>query len=258
MVDQRASRSYRAQAIVLKHREYGEADRILTLFTLEHGKLQAIAKGVRKVKSRKAGHLEPFTLVSLQLAKGRTWEVVAQAEAQKTFQNIRDELSLTAQAAYLVELIDRFSFEGEPNPALFKTLAEGLQRLDAGFAPETVVLYFEIRLLELTGFRPELNRCVACDAEVQPEAQYYSPALGGVLCPKSFSADPGAWRISLNALKYLRHFQRSPWAKIKSITIPPEVQKELKHLIQNHLTHLLEYNLKTPGFIKSVQSLQLP
>lgn len=251
-MDQRASRSYRTLAIVIKHRESGEADRVLTLYTLEHGKLQAIAKGVRKSKSRKAGHLEPFTLVSLQLAKGRTWEVVAQAEAQKTFQSIRKDLNLTAHAAYFVELVDRFSYEEGPNRPLFQILSEGLQRLDEGFAPETVVHYFEVRLLDLIGFRPELHRCVACEAQIQPEAQYYSPKLGGALCPKCFSADPNAWRISLNALKYLRYFQRSPWSKIKLRIIPPEVENELKHIIQHHLTYLLEYNLKTPGFLKSV------
>ena len=83
----------------------------MTLYTQEYGKVQAIAKGVRKLKSRKAGHLEPFTLVSIQLAKGRTWELISQAEAQRTFQNIREDLNLTARAAYLVELIDRFSYE---------------------------------------------------------------------------------------------------------------------------------------------------
>lgn len=251
-MNQRASRSYRVQAIVLNHREYGEADRILTLYTLEHGKKQAIAKGVRKAKSRKAGHLEPFTLVSLQLAKGRTWDVVAQAEAQKTFQSIRNDLTLTAHAAYLVELVDRFSYEEGPNRALFQTLTEGLQRLDEGFAAETVVHYFEVRLLDLVGFRPELHRCTACEKQIQPEAQYYSAMLGGVLCPSCFSADPSAWRISLNALKYLRYFQRSPWSKIKARVIPPDVENELNHLVQHHLTYLLEYKLKTPGFLKSV------
>ncbi len=252
-MSQGGARSYRALAIVLKHREYGEADRILTLYTQEYGKIQAIAKGVRKLKSRKAGHLEPFTLVSLQLAKGRTWELISQAEAQRTFQIIREDLNLTARAAYLVELIDRFSYEEGPNRGLFQILLDGLQRLDEGFAPTTVTLYFEIRLLDLVGFRPELQRCVACDAEILPEAQYYSPKLGGALCPRSFSADPTAWRISLNALKYMRHFQRSAWSKIKTLTIPSEIQDEINHLIQHHLTYLLEYNLKTPGFLKSVK-----
>lgn len=252
MESQRDSRSYRTLAVVLKHRESGEADRVLTLYTKEYGKLQAIAKGVRKTKSRKAGHLEPFTLVSLQLARGRTWEVVTQAEAQKTFQFIREDLNLTARAAYLVELVDRFSYEEGPNPSLFQILVEGLQRLDEGFAPETVVHYFEVRLLDLIGFRPELHRCMSCEAQIQPEPQYYSPELGGVLCPNCFSADPSAWRISLNALKYLRYFQRSPWSKIKGRVIPPELEQELNHLIQHHLTYLLEYSLKTPGFLKSV------
>ena len=104
-------RSFRVEAIVLKHRDYGEADRLLTIYTRQKGKLQVLAKGVRKVRSQKAGHLEPFSLASLQLAAGRTWHLVSQAEAQDIFINLTSDLETLGYASYVAELVDRFTFE---------------------------------------------------------------------------------------------------------------------------------------------------
>ncbi|HHX08612.1 MAG TPA: DNA repair protein RecO [Chloroflexi bacterium] len=246
------SRSYRAQAIVIKHREFGEADRILCLYTLEKGKIQAIAKGVRKPKSRKAGHLEPFTQVTLQLAKGRTWDVVTQAETMRNFQNIREDLKLTAQAAYVLELLDRFTYEEGENRLLYNLVLETLARLENGIAPGLAVHYYEVHLMDILGFRPQLRQCVVCGEEIQAEDQYFSAKLGGVVCPRSHTGDPGAWPVSMDALRYLRFFQRSPWPQVKNKSIPEEVDKELSKLIEKYLTYLLEYGLKTPGFLDAV------
>ncbi|MDD3948538.1 MAG: DNA repair protein RecO, partial [Anaerolineaceae bacterium] len=209
------SRSYRAQAIVIKHREFGEADRILCLYTLEKGKIQAIAKGVRKPKSRKAGHLEPFTQVTLQLAKGRTWDVVTQAETMRNFQNIREDLKLTAQAAYVLELLDRFTYEEGENRLLYNLVLETLARLENGIAPGLAVHYYEVHLMDILGFRPQLRQCVVCGEEIQAEDQYFSAKLGGVVCPRSHTGDPGAWPVSMDARRYLRFFQRSPGPQVK-------------------------------------------
>lgn len=246
------ARSYRVQALVIRHREFGEADRILTLYTLEKGKLQAIAKGVRKIKSRKAGHLEPFTQVSLQLAKGRNFEVVTQAETIRNFDNIRENLKLTAQAAYVLELLDRFTYEEGENRALFNLVTETLVRLDSGVVPGLVVHYYEVHLMDILGFKPQLRECVVCGAAIQPEDQYFSAKLGGVVCPNSLSGDPSAWTVSTDALRYMRFFQRSPWPQVKNRTIPEDLDRELSKLIEKYLTYLLEYGLKTPGFLDAV------
>ncbi len=246
------SRSYRVQALVIRHREYGEADRILTLYTLEKGKVQAIAKGVRKLKSRKAGHLEPFTQVALQLAKGRNLELVTQAETIRNFANIRENLKLTAQAAYVLELLDRFTYEEGENRFLYNLVLETLSRLDGGISPGLVLHYYEVHLMDILGFKPQLQECVVSGAEIQPEDQYFSARLGGVVCPRSISKDPSAWPISMNALKYLRFFQRSPWPQVKNRNIPENIDLELSKLIEKYLTYLLEYELKTPGFLDSV------
>ncbi|NLB71061.1 MAG: DNA repair protein RecO [Chloroflexi bacterium] len=245
-------RSYRAQGIVIRHREFGEADRILSLYTLEKGKVQAIAKGVRKIKSRKAGHLEPFTQVILQLAKGRNLDVITQVDTIRNFENIKKNLILTAQASYVLEILDRFTYEEGENRPLYNLLIETLVRLDNGISPAIAVHYYEVHLMDILGFRPQLQECVVCGAAIQPENQYFSAKLGGVICPRSLSGDPSAWSISMEALKYLRFFQRSPWPQVKNRSIPEEVDKELSVLIEKYLTYLLEYNLKTPGFLDAI------
>ena len=122
-------RSFRAESIVLKHSEWGEADRILTLFTREQGKIKAIAKGVRKIRSRRAGHLEPFTHVSLQLASSKDMPIVTQAETIESFPALREDLVSIGQASYLIELLDRFTYEEGENVALFNLLRSSLERL---------------------------------------------------------------------------------------------------------------------------------
>lgn len=246
------NRTFRATAVVLRHVEYGEADRILTLFTLERGKIQAIAKGVRKIRSRKAGHLEPFTRVSLFLAKGRNLAVVTQAEALESYQGIRADLQRTGLAAYAIELLDRFTQEEGENRQLFHLLVDTLNRLNQDPHPETVIRYYEVQLLDLLGFRPELTHCVVCRRAIIPEDQFFTARLGGALCPRCSASDQSAWRISMPVLKYLRFFQRSPYAAVRGRVILAATETELRALMERYFTYLLEYGLRTPGFLNAI------
>src|SRR5512136_3161070 len=110
-------RSQRVEAIVLRHSDWGEADRLLWLFTRELGKLKAVAKGIRKPRSRKAGHLEPFTRVELLLAQGRDLFIITQAEAKDAYLALREDLVRVGYASYVIELLDRFTFEEGENLA---------------------------------------------------------------------------------------------------------------------------------------------
>ncbi len=249
----RKLRSFRVNAIVLKHQDYGEADRILTIYTRERGKLRVIAKGVRKVHSRKGGHLEPFTHVSLQLAEGRNWPLVSQAEAQHIYDDLKKDLETLGYASYAVELVERFTFEEEENAPIFNLLKNTLTRLNRGDPASLVIRYYEIRLLDLLGFRPELNNCVVSGEKIQPENQYFSAALGGVVSPGSGKDLAGAVPVSVRALKYLRHFQRSSYTEATRAVIAPEIQQELEVLMQYYLTYLLERGLNTPSFLRRVR-----
>jgi DNA repair protein RecO (recombination protein O) len=248
-------RSFRASAVVLRHADWGEADRLLTLFTRERGMVRALAKGARKVTSRKAGHLQPFTQITVQLAKGRDLLIVTQVETVNAFLPLHDDLLKTSHAAYVVELLLRFSYEDEgANPAIFRLLVETLKRIEAEDDAWLAVRYYEMRLLDAVGFRPQLFECVNCGRAILAEDQFFSFTAGGVICPRCGQGLPKLPGISLEALKYLRHFQRSSYKDASRAKPSPEVRKEAEALMQGYFTYLLERELNTPGFIKRVKS----
>jgi DNA repair protein RecO (recombination protein O) len=248
------ARSFRVEAVVLRHSDWGEADRILTLYTRERGKVRAIAKGARKIRSRKAGHLEPFTRVALQLAKGRDLLIVTQADSLEAYLPLGRDLVKAANASYLVELLDRFTYEDEAeNYAVFRLLTESLGRIAAEPDPWLAIRYYEVRLLDLLGFRPRLFECANCGEEIRAVDQYFSPAAGGVLCPKCGAGLPGAWSVSVEALKVFRHIQRSSYPEAQRAHPGPEVRNELETLLQKYLTYLLERKLNSPEFIQQIK-----
>ena len=246
-------RSFHAEAVVLRHNDWGEADRILVLYTRDMGKLRAVAKGVRKIRSRKAGHLEPFTRVRLYLARGRDMPIITQAETVEAYQPIRDDLLRTGYAVYLVELLDRFTYEEGSNRLLFGLLTDSLARLAGEDSPWLVARYYEIQLLEAVGYRPELTHCVNCRREIKPEDQFFSNLAGGVLCPECGAAQPGARKISTLALKYLRHLQRSSYLEASRARIQPPVMVEIESILNGYITFILERNLNTPVFLREVR-----
>ena len=251
-------RSIRIQGVVLRHRDWGEADRLLWLFTLELGKIRAIAKGVRKPRSRKAGHLEPFARVNLLLARGREIPIVTQAEAVDPFLALRDDILRGTYASYVVELLDRFTYEEGENRALYHLLVDTLERLVQLDDLDLTLHYYEIRLLDLMGFRPQLFECANCGKEILPQDQYFSALQGGALCPQCGLRLDGSRPISMNALKYLRHFQRSSFSEARRARLTPELNREIEILMQHYLTYLLERSLNTPVFLRRVRKSAIP
>jgi len=250
----REPRSQRVEAIVLKHADFGEADRLLTLYTRELGKLRALAKGARRPGSRKGGHLEPFTRTRLQLASGRDLFIVNQAEAIEAYSTLTENLEALGYASYVVELLDRFSADHEANQAVYCLVRDTLARLAAGDDLQLAVRYYEVRLLDQTGFRPELQACLNCRKAIQAQDQYFSFEQGGVLCPDCGPRDPAARPISLAALKVLRHLQRSSYQEAQRAKPSASVALELETLMNAYVTYLLERSLNTPRFLRRVRS----
>ena len=220
-------RSFRVDAVVLRHSDYGEADRLLTLYTRQLGKTRAVAKGARKIASRKAGHIEPFTHVKLQLAKGRDTLILTQADTVDAYQPLREDLILTSQASYVLELLDRFTYQDETeNSAIFRLLTDTLSRLAAKADPWLVIRYYEMRLLDHLGFRPQLFECANCGRAILPEDQFFSFGAGGVICPRCGQGLRNLKPLSVETLKYLRHFQRSNYADASRARPGLDVQNE--------------------------------
>jgi DNA repair protein RecO (recombination protein O) len=248
-------RVYRTEAVVLRRMNLGESDRLLTFFSPELGKFRAVAKGVRRPGSRKAGHLEPFTQVRLLLARGRELDVVTQAEAVELFLGLQSDLERLGHAAYMVELLDQFTVEEGGSRPLYELIVAGLHELSKGGTPEAVVRYFELRLLDLIGYRPELFHCLGCGEDIQPQAQFFSASEGGVLCPACGASREDAWPIRLPVLKVLRHYQRSDLPAALAPHVSAGVHGEFEQLMRHYLTHQLERELRSPPFLDQVRSL---
>jgi len=246
-------RSLKTEAVVLRHSDMGEADRLLTMFSRDAGIIRAVAKGARRIHSKKAGHLEPFTRVSLMLARSHELWIVTQAVALDLFLPLREDLVLTAEAAYVLELIDRFSYEEGENRALYSLLVETLERLSRGDPVFPAVHFFELHMLDHIGFRPQLFNCVHCREEIQPRDQFFSAAQGGAVCPNCGGLVTDARPISMDALKYLRNFQRTAYTRLIQSVPSTKVEREVEVILQNYNTYLLERRLNTPQFLNEVR-----
>lgn len=178
---------YRDDAIVLRTYKLGEADRILVLFTRNRGKVRAVAKGVRRTKSKFGARLDPASSVHLQLHEGRNLDVVTQAETIEVRDALRTDMNRWGRTAIVLETIDHVASEGESNPALFKLASGALSEIERSGNP-LVLPAFAARLLALEGVQPMLDQCVSCGSEDRLVA--ISLHAGGVLCTDCRRGDP--------------------------------------------------------------------
>jgi DNA repair protein RecO (recombination protein O) len=246
-------RVYQAEAIVLRQFKLGEADKVLTIYTREYGKFRAIAKGVRKPGSRKSGHLDLLTAVQVQLAHGRTFDIITQAQASEMFLPLKSDLDRLSRGLYVAELLDAFTDERMTGRALYDLTLGTLQRLSGDEPPATTLRYFELQLVHLLGWQPELHRCPACATSLQPDAGFFHAASGGVVCPECARSRSGIQRISLPAFKVMRLWQDSPWETARRVRLETSLEAELERLLRHYLRYLLERDLKSADFLDRVR-----
>lgn len=256
-------RLYRLEAIVLKRTDYGEADRLVTLLTPNLGKLRAIAKGVRKPTSRKSGHLELFTHAHLLLAKGKQLDIITQADTLDTFLALRNDLERVGYAYYLAELVDKFAEEGTETRALFDELLRAFARLgEAATNPDLLARFFELRVLNDAGYRPQLFHCVHCGQAIEPTSNYFSAEAGGVLDPECVQTRRAqraghaydAQVIPLDALKVLQHLQTREWEAVHTGRVPNETMAQVETVMLRYITYHLERNLKSVAFLRELKA----
>ncbi|MBN1178119.1 MAG: DNA repair protein RecO [Anaerolineae bacterium] len=255
-------RVYRSEGIVVHRRNQGEADRILTLCTPQ-GKVQVVAKGARKVRSRKAGHLELFAHAQLTLARSRSsWDIVTQAETVAPNTALRGDLVRGTYARYAVELYDRFIAEGEGGPSLFDLLARMLAYLCEEERLDLLARAYEQRLLMLVGFRPEWEHCVGerggglCERPLDPHGERpfgLDPERGGGLCPDCYHThrqEHAVVPLSPAALQLFQALQREPFVQVREMPVSPVLLEEVERAARHYITYYLERDVQTGRFMR--------
>jgi DNA repair protein RecO (recombination protein O) len=201
------------EALVLGTVDYGDADRLVTLFTRGAGKLTAFAAGARKSRRRFAGALEPCTLLKAQLVerRGSTLRLDG-VDVLRAFSGLRSELSRIGRALYVVELCRELLRDQEPHPELFDLTSGWLAQLEEGTAGPTSLIAFELEALSLAGLRPRLDACAVCSGDLGLEPRF-DAAHGGGVCQRCQARAPGAARVApalLEALAGLQAGHRTP------------------------------------------------
>lgn len=249
------SRVYRTEGIILRRTDWGEADRLITLFTPELGKLRVLAPGARKPQSRKSGHLELFTQGEYVLARGRTFDKITQAETRAYFAGLRETLDRTALASAAAELVDRALGEHDENAPLYDLLLATLGWIAAEPDPLLALRYFEVQALGLLGYQPQLHACVRCDEPLEPVDQFWSVEEGGVVCPRCAGPVSEALllRLPLDLLKVLRLMQGHPWERVRGLRMPLSLLYTLESMLNHAIRAMLDRDLKSERFLREVR-----
>ena len=254
-----APRRYVTDAIVLSRFDLGEADRVLTLITPEHGKLKAIAKGIRRTTSRLGGSLEPFAELNIALARGRTFDVVTEVRVGHAWLRLRDSLESAATAWYLAEMADRSLEERHEAREIYALLRRAYELLDAGMAPGRVARWYEMHLADELGQRPEVDRCVECDRTLEATETFrWVPPLGGVICGRCPGPPSERTALSLDALKLLKAYQRLDIEALAALRIPDPVEGEVEAAMRDFMRIALERDPRSLAFLDEVRTHQAP
>ncbi|MGI6576118.1 MAG: DNA repair protein RecO [bacterium] len=244
---------YRIEAVVLNHRYLGEADKLVTLYSRELGKMKAVAKGACRPRNRLLAGTQPYSHTEFSLFKGKSLDQISQCQLRESFYSLREDLQKMAAAAYIAELYDLLLEEREKNEELFYLLLTTLYLLTGSKDWELCLRYFELRFLSLVGYQPELAQCVNCRQTSDLTDLKFSSHLGGILCPRCWGQDQRALNVSLGSIALLKRLQVTSPRGLKVLRANAFTRKELRNVLQAYIAYFLPRELKSLSFLKLVQ-----
>jgi len=238
--------------VVLRKLDYGEADRIFTLLTREHGKLGAIAKGVRKTSSKLASSLELFTRVEVQLATGRgSLDIITQA-IRHPGPRIEADLERTSRASLVAELAERMTEDRHPQEHLYELTCWALAEIATDADPRRSAAYFIGAALDLMGYAPQLTECARCGRPLPDAAAAFSAAQGGFLC--GADTDPAEPQVTPAAIKVLRVIMSGDLALYRRLKLSTSIMDEVDDVLAAQLEYHLDRQLNALRFLRRMRT----
>jgi DNA repair protein RecO (recombination protein O) len=228
---------YKSKGIVLRSIRYGEADRILDLYTQESGLVSAIAKGIRRTRSRFGGRLEPLSCVEFLAYEGKTLDTITQVEVLRSFCSVRENLARLEAASGIVEIVRALSGGDEADRRVFNLLYHALDALK-GREEDTrsIEAAFGLKLSILAGYTPRLDACASCDGNVleaaNEDSPYFAPSLGGMLCANCRSAASDSFPLPSETLAALQNLVVRP---IKEAAMEERLEESVRRVVSSHV-----------------------
>lgn len=248
---------HKTEAIVLRRWNIKETSLLATLYTRDFGKINGIAKGIKRPKARFTSSLELFSLNDIVFYESRkgNLDIIAQCDLKDLFDQIRKDLKKYSSALYFVELVDRMSEPYDKREEVFGLLLDSLRALRGEGKVDSIVRIFEVKLLDLSGFMPRLDSCVHCRNKfIRNGVAKFSLLLGGNLCQECFEKDKYAKPITRGAIASIDHIQRTDWSAISKFRMLPIVALELKALLSKWLALHLDKPLKSLNYSEKILS----
>ncbi|PYI51951.1 DNA repair protein RecO [Paenibacillus flagellatus] len=246
----------RVEAIVIRSMDYGEGNKILTLFSKEAGKIGVMARGAKKLKSRHTAIAQPFTHGEFVLFRtGQQMGSLNAGEIWNAYHRLREDLNKAAYASYLMELTEKTVGDNEPNASLFEQLKGSLDAMDEGKDPQIVLHIYEMKMLAIAGYRPVLDECVSCGAKDGP--MWLSVSMGGTVCGRCRSADVSAIPLPEGTLKLLRLFLGMDVRRLGRTEVKESTKSQLKQCIRQLLDAHLDVKWKARHFLDQMEKYGL-
>lgn len=241
-------RQYKTQGIIIKRSNFMESDRLLDIYTRDYGRVRAVAKGVRKTKSKLSGHLELFYLTDFVIHKGKNLDLITSANLLESYKNIRDDSELVNTAYYLSELVYRSTHEDLASRGIFKLINDTFSNITFQNR-DKLICYFELKLFDILGHRPEVGKCVICSSKISDEKNYFDYFSGGLVCKKCLKDKERAVEVDKNLVKILRIIEKQNSNYFERIKVNDKMISDLKKCICQIRHNVLEDELKSSKFL---------
>ena len=255
------TKTYKTKAIIIGKKNFGEADKLITCYSNSFGKLKLVGRGMQRQTSKLGPHTEQFNLVDLEIVKGRNLDIVIGAESLNHFLEFKKNIDFLAYGYYFAELVDKLCEEGphlyhhghheeREEERTYNLLFECLSELETG-PPilNYLAAYFELKLLKVLGYGPEMNFCIVCRGELVPNQNLFSGQMGGLLCPACEGRDAIASDISRDAIKIIRFLLTKDLNMVKKLLIEPKDINEVKKISDYFIGFIIDRNLASRRFL---------
>lgn len=239
---------YQTEVILVATRDWGEADKMVTLFSREYGKITAFANGARRPKSPLAGGMQLFTHLDVRLTAGKNYDSIKQCEIKHSFRHVQEDFNCMAYGTFIAELVAELCPERQPEPQVFDLLIEVLLVLSLR-NPRVVALAWAWQLLFIMGYYPEFKECVSC-GQVLTLPGYFSLSNGGCVCTTCDHTD--LLEVNDKIYNFITCLLHIDWKNPVEFTVSGTVLMQTEKILMEYLTHCLDKPLKSMKFIKQV------
>jgi len=246
---------HKTEAIVLSRRPFRETSLIADFYTRDFGKISSILKGIREEPEKFASNIEPFSHNEIIFYKktNSSLHLVSQADKKENFDLIRQSITRTGMASFMMELLGAVMPPEDKNEEVFDLTLSCLKELSLSHNPEKITTIYKIKMLALSGFKPHLDSCVICAQKVFAQSKF-SISLGGLLCPRCYSKDVASRSIFRGTIASILHIERNDFKNNLNLGMNPQIKKELELVLNSFLNFHLERELKSQRVLNNLET----